>query len=189
MSEFKSMTIVVGRDLPRFNIRGGHYHTITVDQDHDAMILADVIDRFDRAGYELLSVIVDGYDFAEEMVKHVRYMSNVPLFFEALQNDKYQADVICAFITVDDCADVESWHDRIIFYGPDYESVVLEWSDTFDKVYQRHSNGFYDAFYTETSRIPSWASVDWEDALNTIARDNSSAVIEFGGSVFYISND
>lgn len=206
MSEFKSMSVVVqspktfiepvklsplksfwhrvtGKDVP--TVEFPHLHTIELDDTHDASMVENLFDRLDTAEYELVSLIVDGYDFTEEMVKHVHYLSNVPLFFEALINDSYNADVICAFITERDCADVENWMDPIHFSGSSHEEVVTEWMEVFHKVYTPVYRSYRDDDYVETAPVPSWMTVDWEDTLDSIARDNSSSVVEFGGMVYF----
>lgn len=206
MSEFKSMTVVVqstktftvpvalsplkrlwyratGKDVPTYELP--HLHTIELDDTHDASQVEMLFDRLDMAQYELISLVVEGYDFTEEMVKHVYHLSNVPIFFTALCNDSYSADIICAFVTERDCADVENWADVVYFSGLTCESIVREWAEIFHKVYEPVKQSFYESDYVEAPSIPEWATMDWEDTLDTIARDNNSSVVHFGGMVYY----
>lgn len=176
------MTIAFAKDVTE---NGGDFHTITVDDTH-AGRLDDVMDTFERAGYEPVSVFIDGYDFQEDMwLKHIGYASNIVPLFNALCADSYSADAICAFITERDCADVEDWHDSIYFSGTDYESVVREWAEIGHKVYEETASDHYRSDYVSTDPFPSWMELDWEETLNNIAREESSSVVEFAGMVYY----
>lgn len=182
MSEFRSMTITVARNVTE---NGGDFHEITVDDTH-AGRLDDVLYAFERAGYEPVSVFIDGYDFQEDMwTKHIGFASNIVPLFDALCAESYSADIICAFITERDCADVEHWYDSIYISGTDHESVVREWADTFYKVYEEKEGQYYQSDYVSVDPFPSWMEMDWEETLNNIARENSSSVVEFAGMVYY----
>lgn len=193
MAEFRSMTVVVqstktftetGKDVPTYELP--HLHTIELEDHHDTSQVEMLFDRLDMAHYKLVSLVVDGYDFTEELVKHVYHLSNVSVFFTALINDPYCADVICAFVTERDCADVENWADSVYFSGLTHEDIVREWAEIFHKVYEPIGWGYSGPQdYVEAPAIPSWATMDWADTLDTIARNNSSSVVEFGGMVYY----
>ena len=59
-----------------------------MEDHHDSYILGDVMIRFADAGYELVSVVIDGWDFTEDMYKHVKWLSNIVPLFEALCDDR-----------------------------------------------------------------------------------------------------
>lgn len=182
MSEFRSMTITVARNITE---NGADIHEIKVDDTH-AGRLEYALSAFESAGYEIVSVFIDGYDFQEDMwLKHIGHASNVVPLFDALCADSYSADIICAFITERDCADVETWHESIYFSGTDHESVVREWAQSFHKVYRETATDYYSSEYVETEMFPSWIEMDWEATLNNIAREESSSVVEFAGMVYY----
>ena len=205
MSEFKTMTVVVqapggftvpvkfspvkrtwyyatGKPVPTEEFP--HIHTIELDDTHDVDSVENLFDRLDMANYELISVVVDGYDFTEEMVKHVAYMSNVPMFFEALVNDTYAADTICAYILENDCADVNNWDDSAHFSGQDAEEIVTEWMEVFHQVYEPVRRSYTEQ-YVPTAPVPSWLSVDWEDTLDNIRSESGGSVVEFAGYLHY----
>lgn len=176
------MTITVAKNVTE---NGGHFHEICVDDVH-AGRLQDSLSAFETAGFEIVSVFIDGYDFQEDMwLKHIGHASNVVPLFDALCADSRSADIICAFITERDCADVESWHESIYLSGTDHESVVREWAEVFHKVYQETATDYYSSEYAETDAFPSWLELDWEATLNNIAREESSSVVEFSGMVYY----
>lgn len=177
MSMFRSMTITVARNVTE---EGGDFHEIKVDDTH-AGRLEYALCAFESAGYEIVSVFIDGYDFQEDMwLKRIGYASNVVPLFDALCADSYQAGIICAFITERDCADVENWRESIYISGKDHESVVREWASMFHKVYRNNYFG-----YVQTDAFPSWIEMDWEETLNNIAREESSSVVEFAGMIYY----
>lgn len=181
MSEFRSMTITFAKDVSE---NGGRFHEITVDTDH-ADRLEYVMAALEGANWVVVSVLIDGYDFSEEMwSKHIGHASNIVPLFNALCVDPYQADTICAFITVRDCADVEKWQESIYLSGTDHEWVVREWTDNFYGVYQEVSKAYHEE-YARVDPFPSWMSVDWEDTLNRLAREESSDVVEFNGMIYY----
>lgn len=182
MSEF-TMTAVFGRNDVDF-------HTITLNSAHNPIIFMDVLDRFATAGYEILSVIVNGYDFENvELVRHIKFYSNLAVFFEALYDSPHQADMVCAFITVNDCADVDNWTDRVYFSGGTHEEVVRSWATVFHKVYEERPKGYYDTEFVSVDALPSWMDINWESTLENIASKESSVVTEFGSGVYYFSND
>lgn len=181
MSAFRTMTITFARNVTE---KGGDFHEITVDDTY-AGRLEHTLDAFENAGYEVVSVLIDGYDFSADMwEEHIGHASNVPLLFDALCADSYSADIICAFITVMDCADVENWADSIYISGIDHETVVRGWAYVFNKMYSNVSKAFREE-YAETDPFPSWMAIDWEGTLDNIASENSSSVVEFFGTVYY----
>lgn len=184
MSEFRSMSITVGKELTD---TGGRFHEITVEDHHDSYILGEVMIRFADAGYELVSVVIDGWDFTEDMYKHVKWLSNIVPLFDALCDDIHQADTICAWLIENDCAYVANWDDHVCVSGTSYEAVVREWTEIFYKVYERVVSRFYfeDLTYTETDPFPDWMEIDWEETLHKIARENSSSVVEFNDMIFF----
>jgi len=163
-----------------------HIHTIELDDSHDVGSVESLFERLNMADYELISVVVDGYDFTEEMVKHVAYLSNVPLFFETLTEDPYAADVICAYILENDCADVDNWDDPFHASGENAEEVVTEWMECFHRVYEPVYRSYREE-YVPTASVPSWLSVDWDDTLENICRETGGTVVEFAGWVHYFS--
>jgi len=184
MSEFRGMTITFARNVTE---NGGDFHEITVDDIH-AYRLNDVVFAFSDAGYEIVSVMIDGYDFQEDMfVKHIgsyNANSDVIALFDALCEDVYAADTICAFITVRACADVDNWQDTVNFSGMTYADVVCQWVASFHKVYSEQVDR-YNTFYEETDPFPRWMEIDWEATLQNIAREYSASVVEFNGMVYY----
>ena len=211
MSEFRSMTLVVqspktfiepvklsplknlwhrvtGKDIPTMEFP--HLHTIVLDDSHDVSTVESVIGRMIMADYELVSVIIDGWDFEAEMQKHVEYLSNIPAFFEALMDDTYQVDFIWPFITMEDCADVLSWTDRVFFSGTCYEDVVRQWAESFHRVYEETAGHYaFSSNFVATDSLPSWMDLDWEKTLSNIARECDSYVVEFADCVHYFSNN
>lgn len=177
MSEFRSMTIVA--------MRGNDFRTVVLEDHHDVSVVERVQGAADIAGYEIVSVVVDGWDFEEEMWPHIDHASNIPAFFEAVKNDPHNVDVICAWLTVNDAADVENWEDSIHLSGQDSEAVVREWASIFHKVYEETGSLGYSSEYVKTDPFPSWMEIDWEETLEGIARDNSSSVVEFHGLTYY----
>lgn len=167
-----------------------HFHTFELDDSHDVASVELLFDRLNIQDYELVSLVVDGYDFTVEMLKHVKFLSDVYVFFNALVTDSYSADIICAFLMNEDVADVDSWPDRVYFSGTDHEDVVNQWTDVFHTVYQPHYSDYasYAVSYERTDSIPSFVEVDWEETLNKIAQENDSYVVEFENMVYYFSN-
>lgn len=184
MSMFCRMHITVGKELTD---TGGRFHEITVEDHHDSSTLGEVMDCFDEAGYELVSVVIDGWDFTEDMYKHVKWLSNIVPLFEALCDDLYQADMICAWLIENDCADVANWADHVCVSGTSYEDVVRDWVGIFHKVYEQvPSRNYYgEPVYVETDPFPNWMEIDWEETLHQIARENSSSVVEFNDMIFF----
>lgn len=177
MSEFRSMDITV--------MRNEEFRTITLTDDHDPYTVANLATAADYSGYEVVSVVVYGYDFTEEMWPHIGHLYNIPVLFEAFKDSPNNADDICAFITVRDCADVDNWADTLMIFGQTHEEVVRNWTEIFHKVYRKTCNGYYETIYVAADVFPSWMVINWEDTLDQLARDNSSSVTEFNGYIYY----
>jgi hypothetical protein len=177
MSEFRTMAVTVQR--------GEDFHTITLDDTHDVSIVERLENLANSREWEIVSVVIDGWDFTEEMWPHIGHMSNIPLLFQALCDDPYQADVICAFITVNDCADVDTWEDCIYLSGTDHEEVCREWAEAFYKVHEQVATRYYEAVYAPTDPFPSWMELDWRETLDNIASEESSSVVEMFDMVYY----
>jgi len=182
MSEFRSMTITVAKDVTE---NGGYFHEITVEDGHNSDTLLNVLNACDDRGYEIVSVFIDGYDFIEEMWHKIGHISNLVLLFETLCNDIQQAGVICAFIQENDCADVDSWHEHIYIEGMTHEQIVREWVEVFHKIYRENSKSYYESDYVETETFPSWMVIDWEETLKEIAEQESSSVVAFAGNLYF----
>lgn len=178
MSEFRSMTVAVERN--------GEFHTLTLEDGHDFGTVERLETIADMAGWEVVSVVVDGWDFTEEMWPHIDHMSNIPMLFETLCNNPYQADIICAWLTVNDCADVDSWEDASYFYGQDSETIVREWADAYYRVYEETSGRYaFSSEFVKADPFPDWLEIDWDETLSNIARENGSDVVEFNGMTYY----
>lgn len=182
MSKFCRMHIAFGKDVTE---SGGHFHNVTVDEDYDVYAVGSVVLALTNAGFDVMSVVVDGYDFIEEMWKHIKHSSSIQPFFEALASDIYSADIICAFILENNAADATEWTDTIYFHGEDHEAIAREWADIFHKVYEEVPVRFGETTYERVDVFPDWMEIDWEETAESIARDNQSSLVEFNGYYYY----
>lgn len=182
MSYFRSMTIAFGRNVTE---DGGDFHTISVDSDHDYDILESVIDTFLNASYDVLSVVIDGYDFEEDMWEHIGYASNIPGVFQALCQDAYSADDICAFLLENDAADADQWEDGIRFSVGSYEEFVKEYAEIFNRVYSESGKPFGQCTYVEAPAFPDYLVIDWEESAEAIAAADSASLVWFNDYLYY----
>lgn len=186
MSEFSSLEITLARN---YDENGGDFRTLKVDDTHEGR-LWDALFALYRIDYEVVSAVVDGYDFLEDIWEWIDQdnVNHLVEAFDALCADKHSADIIVAFLSVMPSAEVSTWYDSVYFRGADYEEVVREWVATFHKRYEEIGRGYYETAYVEAEVFPDWMATDenfWIDTLDNIANQNGSTVVEFNTEVFY----
>lgn len=179
MSEFREMSVTVQR--------GDEFRTVILDETHDVSVVERMGERALRIGYEIVSVVVSTHMFDLEMLEHVGGddMEGICTLLETLSDDAREADVILAYTTVADIADVPSWQDKIIFSG-DAESICQEWAEAFERRYQETSGDspFVSQFVAAPS-WPEWLEIDWESSLDSLARREGADVVELEGMFYY----
>lgn len=179
MSEFRSMAVTIQRGNEDF-------HTLTLEDGHDFGTVERLEVFANERGWEVLSVVIDGWDFTEEMWPHIAHMSNIPALFETLCNDSYSVDDICAWLTVNDCADVADWYGSIRYSGLDAESIVRAWTEDFHTVYEETPGRYaFSSEFVRAEPFPSWLEIDWDETLYNIAKYESAEVVEFNGMTYY----
>jgi hypothetical protein len=179
MSQFSSMTLT-------FN-KGEHFHSVRVDAGHEPYAwespinedfsggyvshsgLWDVYCRFVRANYELVSCVIDGSSFEYEALKDLSNHSDVVDLFEALKEQTYDAHTICAWLTVDETANLSNLEGCCTAEGGNH-------SDLWNAV-QDYEEG--------NVMVPSWISIDPEDTCDSYADYMGYELVDFEG-YYYI---
>lgn len=183
MSYFTDMTVAAGKfDI---NSESWHFHTITVDDDHDADNVAYVIERFVSSGYEILSVVIRTSSEEVDMWKHIGYASNIAPVHEVLSANKWDAESILAYLTVNDAADVDEWEDGTRISGCTHEELVSEWVEVYAPTVYELTGPYYSKNYAEAAKIPDFLVVDWEETAEYIARENGLSLVDYNGTLYY----
>lgn len=142
MSQFSKLDIT-------FN-KGERFRTITLDADHESYAwsttvgdfdnpdfvdhsgLWEVFNRFVDCGWEMVSVVVDGSTFQYEALRDLSRPIDVVELFDALKEERVDAHTICAWLTVDETANLANLEDSVHAEGSSLETLfdsVMEYED------------------------------------------------------------
>ena len=183
MSEFSWMEVTFGKNLDE---SGGDFHSVKINDVHEGR-LHDVVACFLSNGYEIVSVVVDGMNFLQEMSQHIA-PEDLGDAFDIMCSFSTNVDAVVAFLHVRDSADILNWDDSILIQGSDHEDVVRGWTELFHKRYEEVTENRYDSRFVEAEVFPDWMATNtefWRDSLDNIAQKESSDVVEFNDEVYY----
>jgi hypothetical protein len=176
MSLFSSMTLT-------FN-KGDHFHSVRVDEDHetsgwsffaddsfteyrDHSGLTEVYNRLIGAGFELVSCVIDGSTLQYEALKNLSDHRDVMDLFDALKDSDYDAHTICAWLTVDETANLDNLQGSVMYEGNSYTRI-------------------WDEISSEEN-IPGWVVADPQETCETYAEYNGYVLVDFEGYIYIFS--
>jgi hypothetical protein len=161
MSDFRELRVV-------FN-KGERFVNVNLNEDHDTYRFEGVYSRLIGAGYEMVSVVIDGNSFEYEALKDLSSERDVIELFDQLKESDYDAHTIAAWLTVDESANFSN-----MTYAKLAEGSCLEYLWAAVEEYQE-----------EMLNIPSWVVLDAEETVTAYADYYGYELVEFEGW-FYI---
>jgi hypothetical protein len=188
MAQFSSLEVTLLRGNVDEN--GGDFRTLKVGEIHEGRLHGALASLY-SIGYEVVSAVVDGASFVEEIWDSIDQGSITDLCdaFDTFCAEEYNVDIVVAFLKEMPSSEVLNWDDHVWFRGSDHEDVVRQWTEVFCKRYEQVAGeNHWDLKFVDADMFPDWMATDdsfWKNTLENIASQESSVVIEFNDEVYY----
>jgi hypothetical protein len=171
------------KPLPTITYERPHFHTLTVNEYHDASTLSDLLHRCEEKGYTVPSVVVDHLYGTDELVNGASpSMAEIMALFEAIQDDENSWSAYVAYVQDSDYGwNVElseTWRENV--YHGEYDSP-----EAFAQYWAWETSGEVDVpkgSWGETESkslmdaLPKYLSIDWTDTAENLAGDGFTLI-------------